>query len=197
MNKNYILALTTLFVTAATSAAADYSIGLIDFAEIQERYHRTLSERESFDAEKAKVLNRIEEKRAKVNELLADHSKDRSRLEDPTLSQNLKDEITQEATERAQMIMGMQKEIREDELSANRDLSKVAKRVQDEITSEIYEKIGELAEQKGFDLVLNRSFGINGVPTLAYSKTDNVEDYTDEVIAALNANAPNSAEQEE
>lgn len=197
MNKNYILALTTLLASLASAAAADYSIGLIDFAEIQERYHRTISERNEFDAEKAKVLERIEKKRTEVTAMLAEHMEDQKSLQDPTLSDERKGKITQAATERAQMIMAMQKEIREDEANANRNLSKVAKRVQGEITSEIYDKIGELAEQKGFDLVLNRTFGINGVPTLAYSKTDNVEDYTDEVVAALNADAPESAEQEE
>ena len=193
MNRNYILAL-TLIATAASATAADVSIGLIDFARIQESYYRTEAERETFTAERDKKLAAIDAQREEVKKLMTEQQADGKRIEDPTLSDENRARITVQATERARKILSMQGQIRQAEEKANSELSKEAQRVQRSITKEIYDKIGELAEAKGFDLVLNRSFGINGVPTLAYSRADNLPDYTDEVVAALNETAPAAAE---
>jgi hypothetical protein len=47
-----------------------------------------------------------------------------------------------------------------------------------------------VAEEKGVDFVMNRSFGVNGIPTFPFVSAKNVVDLTDDVIGKLNKNAP-------
>ena len=50
--------------------------------------------------------------------------------------------------------------------------------------------IGTIAEGKKMNIVFNRTFGINGVPTVAYANDEILSDFTDEVITELNKTAP-------
>lgn len=188
--KKLILA---FFALVPIASANEVKIAVIDFARIQEEYYRTAVERDTFEANREERLARIATRSEQLKNLIEEQRKIAAAIEDPTLSAAKRAELETEGRELFLQSRSLQLEIQESEASANSELSKTANSVQRSLTTEIYEKIGEVAESKGFDLVLNRTFGINGVPTVAYSSNQLV-DFSDDVIAALNADAPAAAE---
>ncbi|MFT5470878.1 MAG: Skp family chaperone for outer membrane protein [Verrucomicrobiales bacterium] len=189
------LALTAfILLSLATGSAVDLKIGVIDFSRIQEEFNRTATEREEFELKREYQLAAVAEKRKQAEGLIAAQRKLVEEIGDPTLSGAAKARKREEARTMVMQIRSLQLEIQEFEANANSELAKSAQIVQRKLTSAIYEKPGELAEAKGFDLVFNHTFGINGVPTVAY-RSDHLVDFSDEVIAALNGETPAAAEE--
>jgi Skp family chaperone for outer membrane proteins len=188
--------LTTCIATAAVLGSGQLhaqqpaKIGLVDFARLQREFFRTDLERKSFQAKRQEDLVKVEERRKKFKDLLQAQGDAQKKLKDPTLSEDKKKEVVTEATERQGQLQSLQQELMELESTINAELSKKANEVQQSLTGEIYKTIGEVAEAQAYDVVLNRTFGINGVPTVAFSSTKNLVDLTEEVSKKLNAKAP-------
>jgi Skp family chaperone for outer membrane proteins len=188
--------LTTCIATAAVLGSGQLhaqqpaKIGLVDFARLQREFFRTDLERKSFQAKRQEDLVKVEERRKKFKDLLQAQGDAQKKLKDPTLSEDKKKEVVTEATERQGQLQSLQQELMELESTINAELSKKANEVQQSLTGEIYKTVGEVAEAQGYDVVLNRTFGINGVPTVAFSSTKNLVDLTEEVSKKLNAKAP-------
>jgi len=191
MKKRFLTWASLLVVAAfATPATAEVKIGLIDFARLQREFYKTDQERKKFEEKRSEAREKVEERRNKLKELLQEQQAAEKSLKDPTLSEDKKKEVLESARERVGKITSLQKEAIELETRTNAELAKMANEIQRNLTKEIYDTIGMIAQGKGLDLVFNRTFGINGVPTLAYSSTENLEDFTDEVASKLNENAP-------
>jgi Skp family chaperone for outer membrane proteins len=188
--------LTTCIATAAVLGAGQLQaqqpakIGLVDFARLQREYYRTDAERKSFQAKRQEEAAKVEERRKKFKDLLTAQGDAQKKLKDPTLSEDAKKKVVEEATERQGQLQSLQQELMELESKINAELGAKANEVQQSLTSEIYNAIGEIAQAQNFDVVLNRTFGINGVPTVAFSSTKNLVDLTEEVSKKLNAKAP-------
>lgn len=190
--KRSIFVISSLFAALAAGnlQAQDLKVGLIDFAYIQAQYWRTSTERDRFEAQRAEKTKQIDERRAKIKELIQLQQDAQAQLQDPTLSDDKKKETLGQAQERSGQITSLQRETIEMEGAVQKDLAAEASAIQKSITKEIYDEIGNVSKGKGLDFVLNRTFGINGVPTTAYASTERLEDFSEEVIEKLNANAP-------
>lgn len=179
-----------LAALAAPAANAQAKIGLIDFARLQREFFKTDVERKNFEAKRKEAVDKVNERREKLKQLLEEQQGAEKSLKDPTLSEDNKKKVLEAARERVGKITSLQKESIELDSRANAELASLANEIQRKLTKEIYETIGAIAAEKGLDLVFNRTFGINGVPTLAYSSEKNLQDFTDEVAKKLNKEAP-------
>lgn len=182
------LAALAAFLTPVANGEA--KIGLVDFARLQREFFKTDVERKNFEGKRKDALDKVNERREKLKELLEEQQGAEKSLKDPTLSEDNKKKVLDAARERVGKITSLQKESIELDSRANAELATLANEIQRNLTREIYETIGKIAEEKGLDLVFNRTFGINGVPTVAYSSTKNLEDFTEEVAKRLNKDAP-------
>jgi len=188
--------LTTCIATAAALGAGELhaqspaKIGLVDFARLQREFFRTDLERKSFQAKRDEERGKVEERRKTFKTLLEAQGEAQKKLKDPTLSEDAKKKVVEEANERHGKVLSLQQEILELEGKVNAELAAKANEVQKSLTEEIYNTIGEVAKAQTFDVVLNRTFGINGVPTVAYSSTEHLADITEEVSKKLNSKAP-------
>lgn len=182
--------LAALAALAAPAANAQAKIGLVDFARLQREFFKTDQERKSFEGKRKEAVDKVGERRQKLKELIEEQQAAEKSLKDPTLSEENKKKVLEAARERVGKITSLQKESIELDSRANAELATLANEIQRNLTKEIYDTIGTIAAKKGLDLVFNRTFGINGVPTLAYSSTQNLEDFTDEVAKELNKGAP-------
>jgi len=165
-------------------------VGLVDFARLQREFFRTDLERKSFQSKRDEERAKVEERRKKFKELLQAQGEAQKKLKDPTLSEDAKKKVIEEANERHGQVLSLQQEILELESKVNAELAAKANEVQKSLTEEIYNTIGEISKAQSFDVVLNRTFGINGVPTVAYSSSERLTDLTDEVSKKLNSKAP-------
>lgn len=182
--------LAALAALVAPAANAETKIGLIDFARLQREFFKTDVERKNFDAKRKDALEKVNERREKLKSMIEEQQGADKSLKDPTLSKENKEKVLEAARERMGKITSLQKESIELDARANAELATLANEIQRNLTKEIYDMIGTIAAEKGLDLVFNRTFGINGVPTLAYSATKTLEDFTDEVSKRLNKDAP-------
>ena len=182
--------LTAFLVPSGALQAEDLKVGLVDFARIQQEYWRTDDERVRFETERDDRMKQVEERKAQIKDLIQSQQDAQEKVQDPTLSKEMKDKIMKEGLERRGQIGSLDREILEMEASIQKDLATKANTIQRSLTKEIYDVIGEVAEELDLDFALNRTFGINGVPTVAYSSTKRLQDFSDLVIERLNANAP-------
>lgn len=188
--------LITCLATAATlgsgqlQAQQPAKIGLVDFARLQREFYRSDLERKSFKAKQDEERTKVEGRRKQFKEIVDAQIEAEKKLKDPTLSDDAKKKVAEEYTERQGQLQSLQKELIELEAKINAELATKANEVQKSLTEEIYNTVGEVAEAQGFDVILNRTFGINGVPTVAYSSSKNLTDITEEVSKKLNAKAP-------
>lgn len=192
MNRQFLplFFLTAFLVPSGALQAEDLKVGLVDFARIQQEYWRTDDERVRFETERDERMKQVEERKAQIKELIQSQQDAQKKVQDPTLSKEMKDKIMKEGLERRGQIGSLDREILEMEAAIQKDLAVKANTIQRSLTKEIYDVIGEVAEEMDLDFALNRTFGINGVPTVAYSSTKRLEDFSDKVIERLNANAP-------
>jgi len=174
----------------AASAQNAPKIGLVDFAKLQREFFRTDVERKAFEAKRDEERKKVEERRTKLKELLDAQEKANTEFKDPAISEDKRKQIAEDANERQGQVNGLLRELSELEAKINAELAQKANEVQRSLTKEIYDVIGAVAEAGGYDVVLNRTFGINGVPTVAYSSTKSLVDISEDVSKKLNANAP-------
>ena len=187
--------LVAVSLTAEQSLTAqELKIGVIDFARIQREYFRTDLERKKFEANRSERLQAVEGMKARIRDLTELQRAAQEKLQDPSESEDAKKLIMTEAQERAGMITSLQREALIKENESNEALANEANAVQKALTGEINEAISSVAKEAGFAFVLNRTFGINGIPPVPYVDEEQTQDFTDEVIAALNANAPPAVE---
>jgi Skp family chaperone for outer membrane proteins len=136
-------------------------VGYIDFARLQREFKKTERERTAYQAKREDERTRVDQLKKSLAEL---ESTNASAAEIPTLKTAIAEAETQ----------------------ANARLFALANEVQKQLTGEIYAMIGEVAAEKAYDIVYNRTFGINGVPTMAYSSSRLLTDFTDDVLSRLN-----------
>jgi Skp family chaperone for outer membrane proteins len=182
----------SILLAAATgiSSAQELKVGVVDYGRIQRHYYRTEVERKALELRRSEEEKKLEGEVAQARKLLEEQQAAQKTLQDPTLSDDKKKVILQEAEGRAQKINDLQRKVLDLQNVANSELSQEANRAQLALHQEIYEAVNKVAEAKGIDLVHNRTFGVNGVPTVAYANTKKMVDLTDDVVGELNKNAP-------
>ncbi len=192
-SRNLIQALAALAVLGGLAPAHGQSpvkIGLVDFARLQRDFYRTDVERKTFETKRTEEKAKVDERRAKLKDLLDAQEKSAKEFQDPTLSEDKRKQVVEAATERQGQLESLRRELIELEGKINAELSSNAAEVQKSLTDEIRDVVGQVAEAEGYAVVLNRSFGINGVPTVPYSSTELLTDLTDAIVKKLNENAP-------
>jgi Skp family chaperone for outer membrane proteins len=187
--------LITLIVNQLSSlSAAELKAGMVDYQKIQRHYYRIDLERKAVEERRDQEIQKLEESlsvaREKVEALLQEQQNAQEQLKDPTLSEDKKREVLAAAQQRAGEITTLQRQSAEQQnLSRNLVLQR-AEEANAAILKEINEAIRIIAEQKGVDFVMNRDFGVRGIPTFPHISAMNILDLTEDVIGKLNQNAP-------
>ncbi|MBU6302886.1 MAG: OmpH family outer membrane protein [Verrucomicrobia bacterium] len=172
------------------ASAQELKVGVVDYGRIQRHYYRTEVERKALEVRRETEEKKLEGEVSQARKLLEEQQAAQKTLQDPTLSEDKKKAILQDAERRAQQINDLQRKVLDIQNAANSELSQEANRAQLALHQEIYEAINKVAEAKQIDLVHNRTFGVNGVPSVAYANTKKMVDLTDDVVGELNKNAP-------
>lgn len=176
---------------AASAAHAEVKIAMVDFNRAMQEFYRYETELKNIQDKDKEAKGKLEERYTKLKELNGQREDTEKKAKDPTLSADKKDGIKKDYGEILAKMSSLQKESMELQAKESAEIGKLAQQTQISVTKEIWEMIGKIAEEKGLDLVFNRSFGMYGVPAaLAYSSTKNLEDFTDELVKRLNKAAP-------
>ena len=186
--------LCTLFISAValvSAGAQDLKVGIVDMTRVFQEYHKTQDAEKKVNDGKAIAKKELDERNARYKQLIERYQNFAKDLKDTNMSEELRAETQAKAQEVASEARSLEREKKEFAERRQRQLLEQVERMRKAILEEIRELVQDMAKTKNYDLVFDKSgLGNRGIPFLLHSK-DGV-DFSDEVIAKLNANAPKS-----
>jgi outer membrane protein len=188
-NKRLALALGLALLTAAPIRAADTKIGQVDLKKIFEGYYKTkaadsqLKERAT-DSEK--VLKGMVDDFTKAQE---DYKKTIDSANDQAVSSEERDKRKKNAEAKLLELQEIQRSVQQFRTQTQTTLDEQKKRMREEILKAIKEVVDTKAKKAGYTMVFDTAAeSINQTLVILYNSGNN--DFTDEVLAEINKDAP-------
>lgn len=188
--------LCSLFISALALGAAsaqDLKVGIVDMTKVFQDYYKTKDAEKKVNDGKAIAKKELDERNARYKQLIEKYQALAAEIKDPSMSEELRAVKQKEAEDVASEARSLEREKAEFAERRQRQLLEQVERMRKAILEEIREVVQDMAKEQNYDLVFDKSgLGSRGIPFLLHSK-DGV-DFSDNVIAKLNANAPASTE---
>jgi len=174
----------------SSASAQNLRIAVVDMQDALNRFYKT-------EIEVTKINEMADEKRKNIDERQAAYQQMTNQLAelDKTARDTLHAEsIRQEAVEKLQVLVQERQakanEIADAQRKASAEVMQARTEMEATLVSEIKASVDAIVEAQGHDLVFDKSFLPKANKAILYI-SDNVVDLTEEVVAALNAGAPN------
>jgi len=176
-------------ITPSTVSAQEFKIGIIDMKRVFAEYHKTKDAETKVNEGKSNTKKELDERNAKYRELIQDWQDLQKLVQDPSLSNELREEKSKSAQEIASSAKALERDMQQFRQRRERQLQEEVLRMRKSIIEEIKVLVEEKAKTENYDLVFDKSgLGVNGVPFLLHSK--DAVDFSNEIIAELNKDAP-------
>ena len=176
-------------VALSAASAQDLKVGIVDMTRVFQEYHKTKDAEKKVNDGKAIAKKELDERNARYKQLIEKYQNYAKEIKDPSMSDDLRAQKQKEAEDVASEARSLEREKKEFAERRQRQLLEQVERMRKAILEEIREIVQDMAKEQNYDLVFDKSgLGTRGIPFLLHSK-DGV-DFSDDVIAKLNANAP-------
>jgi len=191
--KNYLklslMLCASAFIAAGSANAQQLKIATVDIQSLFKDYHRTDTEQKVIAEEFARINKENTERQKTIREIEEQLQKLKKKIEDPTLSDNVRREKLEERNTKINEGKAMEQE-RRDFISRRSRALEIKKQGSIQgIMQEIRDLVVEHSKNEDFDYVLDKSGATaNGVPFLLYTKDST--DITAEILTVLNKDAP-------
>lgn len=181
-----------LSVAGAGLANAQVKIGTVDMNRVFSEYYKTKDAQAKYsDAEKAAnedLNSRVETLKKGMQEI----SQANADLQKQNLSKEDLEAKRKALQPKIDAARALDREIADFRSSKQKALQDQFLRMRKDIVDDIMKSVNELVKAKGFDIVFDKSgLSAGAVPVVLYSRDD--LDFSAEVTAALNKNAPAKA----
>jgi len=188
-----LVSLIAAFGLAASSAAqAEVKIGFVDMNKVFSGYYKTKEAESRINDARSAAKQELDDRMAGYQKNLDEINKLNEDLNKPELSKEAKDKKAKERDEKIADTKTLEREITEFRTTRESQLKDQAVRMRNGIVEEITKVIQDKVKSDQYDLVLDKSGNsFNGVPIILYSKDNN--DFSEEIITALNKNKPKEA----
>ena len=191
--KNYLklsVIICALAVCGLGSARAEkLKIATVDMQSLFKEYHRTTEEQQKFSEEFARIQKENNVRLSGIRVIEEELQAIKKKIEDPTLSDNVKRKKSREFQMKIDEAKSMDRERREYLGRRTRALELKKQASMQGILEEIRKRIVDHSKKEDFDFVLDKSgLSANQVPFLLYTK--DATDITDSLLVDLNKNAP-------
>lgn len=174
---------------AAPATAQEFKIGIVDMKRIFADYYKTKDAERSVNDGKEAAKKQLDERQAKYVELINKWQEAQKLVNDPGISNELRDQKTKERDSLASEAKSLEREMQEFRQRREQQLQEQVGRMRKGILDEIQAVVEEEAKKQNYDLVFDRSgISVNGVPFLLHAKA--AHDFTQEIITRLNKDAP-------
>ena len=178
-----------LGVAAPSPAQAESKIGLVDMNKVFSSYYKTKDAETRINDARAAAKKELDDRMDSYKKNLDMINKLNEDLNKPELSKEAKDKKGKERDEKIAETKNLEREITEFRTTREKQLQEQAVRMRNGIVEEITKLIQDKVKADQYDLVLDKSGNsLNGVPIILFSKEGN--DFSDEIIVALNKNKP-------
>lgn len=184
------LLLASLLLFGGTGLArAQVKLGTVDMNRIFSDYYKTKEAQTRYsEAEKAandELNTRVETLKKGMQEI----SQLNSDLQKPNLTKDEIDTKRKDLQPKVDAARALDREIADFRTAKQKNLQDQFLRMRKDIVDDIMKTVSEIVKAKGYDIVFDKSgLSAGAVPVVLYSRED--LDFSSEVAAALNKNAP-------
>jgi outer membrane protein len=188
-----IFLLAALFVLGGAGFAnAQVKFGTVDMNRVFSEYYKTKDAQTKYaDAEKAAnddLNGRVETLKASMKDI----SQLNTDIQKPDLAKDDADAKKKDLQTKVAAARALDKEIADYRSSKQKGLQDQFLRMRKDIVDDIMKTVNDLVKAKGYDIVFDKSgLSAGAVPVVLYSRDD--LDFSQDVITALNKNAPAKA----
>ena len=185
--------LAALFVLGGAGFAnAQVKFGTVDMNRVFSEYYKTKDAQTKYaDAEKAAnddLNGRVETLKASMKDI----SQLNTDIQKPDLAKDDADAKKKDLQTKVAAARALDKEIADYRSSKQKALQDQFLRMRKDIVDDIMKTVNDLVKAKGYDIVFDKSgLSAGAVPVVLYSRDD--LDFSQDVITALNKNAPAKA----
>jgi len=187
--KNIIYSILSVLVVFGTqSHGQNLKIGVVDIEQALKAYYRTSQEVEKINQLGTDKIRNIDERKAAYEQMTSEMSVlDRS-VRAPELSEEKREAAFAKLEELARNRNAKAEEIGDAERKANQELYELRQAMEVTLLAEIKVVVDQVAAAQGYDMIFDKSFLPKASKSILYT-SNRVVDFTNEVIARLNAGA--------
>ena len=197
MNKSSFVVVACLVAVlgfgVASQAKAELKIGTIDMAKVLAGYYKTQEAQAKLEEAQKSAQDELNQRMDAYKKNLDTINKLNEELNKPDLSGASKDQKAQERDAKIAETNGLEREITDFRSTRQKQLQDEKTHMVSALVEEIMKVVSDQVKAQNYDLVFDKS-GQSvalGVPVLVFAKAD--VDFSDVVIAKLNANRPSPA----
>ena len=164
-------------------------IGIVDMQDSLNRYYKTALEVEKINELAREKRKNLDERQADLQALTNQLTELDKKARDTSLSEAIRQDAVAQLQRILQERTTKDREIREAQRKYQAEILKARQEMEATLVAEIRDILNGIAEKQGYDLVLDKSFLPKANKVIVFD-SPKVPNLTEEVIAALNANAP-------
>ncbi len=183
------LLLVASFGAMAPLAHAQLKVGIIDMNRVFTEYYKTKDAEQKLNEQRAAAKKEFDDRIETLKKSMEEINKLNAAIEKPELSKDAKEAKVKEAQAKVAEARNLDKEVNEFKGTRERQLQEQFLRMRKDIIEDIMKVVNTKVSDAGYDVVLDKSgLSMGQVPVVIYSRDD--LDFSKDIVAKLNANAP-------
>lgn len=181
----------TLGFATLGSASAQVKLGIVDMNAVFTSYYKTKDAEAKLNDARAAAKKELDDRLETLKKAMDEINKLNQEVEKPELSKDGKEKAAKTRDEKVQEARNLDREISEFRGTRERQLQEQFMRMRKDIVDDIMKAVNDKVKASGYDVVLDKSgMSMGQIPVILYSRPD--MDFSNEIITALNKNAPAS-----
>ncbi len=188
MKRNFFPIISALLIFGTYSHGQNLKIGVVDIEQALKAYYRTGQEVEKINQLGGDKIRNIDERKASYEKMTSEMAALDKSVRAPELSEEKREEAFAKLQELARSRNLKAEEIGDAERKASQELYESRQKMEEMLLAEIKVVVDQVAAAKEFDMVFDKSFLPKASKSILYT-SNRVADFTNEVIARLNAGA--------
>lgn len=173
----------------APLAHAELKVGTIDMNRVFTEYYKTKDAEAKLNEQRAGAKKEFDDRIETLKKSMEEITKLNAKIESPELSKDAKDAILKDRETKVAEARNLDKEVNEFKGTRERQLQEQFLRMRKDIIDDIMKVVTARVSAAGYDFVFDKSgLSMGQIPVVIYSRDD--VDFSKDIIAKLNANAP-------
>lgn len=173
----------------APLAHAQMKVGIIDMNAVFTAYYKTKDAETKLNEQRAGAKKEFDDRIETLKKSMEEINKLNADIEKPELSKDAKDAKLKDREQKVNEARALDKEVNDFKGTRERQLQEQFLRMRKDIIDDIMKVVTARVTDAGYDLVFDKSgLSMGQIPVVIYSRDD--MDFSKDIIAKLNANAP-------
>ena len=182
----------TAALCAASPAHAQLKVGIVDMTNVFSSYYKTKDAEAKINAQRADAKKDLDTRLEVLKKSMEEINKLNQDIEKQELSKEGKEKAAKQRDEKIAEARNLDREITEYRQTKEKGLQEQYLRMRKDLVDDIMVTVNDKVKAAGYDLVLDKSgLSLAQIPTVLFSRSD--MDFSNDIITALNKNAPKPA----